>query len=107
MESLKTKLELVDGIKSSKIEDKIAKKVTKFYTNKPFPNYKIDDDKITISKKGNNKEAINFFLKTLKLNPNHIKALNNIGLLYIDNNNYELAFNYLKKAICIKGILFV
>ena len=46
MEYLKTKLELVDGIKSSKIEDKIAKKVTKFYTNKPFPNYKIDDDKI-------------------------------------------------------------
>ena len=48
MEYLKTKLELVDGIKSSKIEDKIAKKVTKFYTNKTFPNYKIDDDKITI-----------------------------------------------------------
>ena len=59
---------------------------------------------ITLSKNGNNKEAINFFLKTLKLNPNHIKALNNIGLLYIDNNNYELAFNYLKKAIDLNPV---
>ena len=53
MEYLKTKLEIIDGIKSSKIDDKIAQKVTKFYTNKPFPNYKSDDDKITISEKGN------------------------------------------------------
>ena len=59
---------------------------------------------ITLSKNGNNKEAINFFLETLKLNPDHIKALNNIGLLYIENNNYELAFNYLKKAIDINPL---
>ncbi|GIS77832.1 MAG: hypothetical protein CM1200mP13_11910 [Candidatus Pelagibacterales bacterium] len=51
MEYLKTKLELVDGIKSSKIEDKIAKKVTKFYTNKPFPNYKIEMKKNNFKKR--------------------------------------------------------
>lgn len=53
MEYLKKKLETIDGIKLSKITDEIAKKVTSFYTTKPFPNYKINDDKISVSERGN------------------------------------------------------
>ena len=53
MEYLKKKLETIDGLKLSKITDEIAKKVTSFYTTKPFPNYKINDDKISVSERGN------------------------------------------------------
>ena len=53
MKYLKKKLETIDGIKLSKITDEIAKKVTSFYTTKPFPNYKINDDKISVSERGN------------------------------------------------------
>ena len=91
MEYLKTKLELVDGIKSSKIEDKIAKKVTKFYTNKPFPNYKIDDDKITISKKGNNNYLASKFKDFVGYNKNVLEVGCGTGQLSIyfstGNNN--------------------
>ena len=39
MEYLKKKLEVIEGIKTSKINDSIANKVISFYTSKPFPNY--------------------------------------------------------------------
>ena len=91
MEYLKTKLELVDGIKSSKIYDKIAKKVTKFYTNKPFPNYKIDDDKITISIKGNNNYLASKFKDFVGYNKNVLEVGCGTGQLSIyfstGNNN--------------------
>ena len=89
--NIQTKLELVDGIKSSKIEDKIAKKVTKFYTNKPFPNYKIDDDKITISKKGNNNYLASKFKDFVGYNKNVLEVGCGTGQLSIyfstGNNN--------------------
>jgi len=53
MKYLKKKLETIDGIKLSKITDETTKKVTSFYTTKPFPNYKINDDKISVSERGN------------------------------------------------------
>ena len=42
-----------DGIFSFEIKDEKTKKVTDFYNEKPFPNYKNDDNKQTILNKGN------------------------------------------------------
>ena len=37
------------------INDPVTRKVTNFYKESPFPNYKSDDNKSTIIKKGNKK----------------------------------------------------
>ena len=63
MEFLKKNLETIDEIKSSEITDDVAKKVASFYTTKPFPNYKIDDDKISISERGNKNYLASQFKK--------------------------------------------
>ena len=68
MEYLKKKLETIDGIKLSKITDEIAKKVTSFYTTKPFPNYKINDDKISVSERGNRNYLASKFKKFVGYN---------------------------------------
>ena len=41
---LKKKLFFLDGIFFSKIKDKTANKISKFYNENPFPNYKIDEN---------------------------------------------------------------
>jgi len=50
---LKKKLSKKDGIYNLKIHDSETKKVTNFYKENPFPNYKSNDDKSTILEKGN------------------------------------------------------
>ena len=68
MEYLKKKLETIDGIKLSKITDETTKKVTSFYTTKPFPNYKINDDKISVSERGNRNYLASKFKKFVGYN---------------------------------------
>ena len=97
MEYLKKKLEIVEGIRSSKIEDRIAKKVTSFYTSKPFPNYKVDDDKITISEKGNKNYLASKFKKFVGYNKNVLEVGCGTGQLSIyfstGNNNLIVALD--------------
>ena len=97
MEYLKKKLEIVEGIRSSKIEDRIAKKVTSFYTSKPFPNYKVDDDKITISEKGNKNYLANKFKKFVGYNKSVLEVGCGTGQLSIyfstGNNNLIVALD--------------
>ena len=50
-----------DGIFSFEIKDEKTKKVTDFYNEKPFPNYKVDDNKQTILDKGNKNFLANQF----------------------------------------------
>ncbi len=94
---MKKKLEIVDGIRSSKIEDRIAKKVTSFYTSKPFPNYKVDDDKITISEKGNKNYLASKFKKFVGYNKNVLEVGCGTGQLSIyfstGNNNLIVALD--------------
>ncbi len=91
MDYLKKKLEIIDGIRSSKINDTIAKKVTSFYTAKPFPNYKIDDDKISISEKGNKNYLASKFKEFVGYNKNVLEVGCGTGQLSIyfstGNNN--------------------
>lgn len=48
----KRDLKLNDGIYSMQIKDQQTLKVTEFYKVSPFPNYKVEDNKQTIQKKG-------------------------------------------------------
>jgi len=87
----KKKLEDIDGIKSSKINDSVAKKVTSFYTTKPFPNYKVDDDKISISEKGNKNYLASRFKQFVGYNKNVLEVGCGTGQLSVyfstGNNN--------------------
>lgn len=47
----------------------------------------------------NLKKALEYFEKSLKLDPNYTLALNNIGLIYHMWNNEEKAFGYFEKAV--------
>ena len=49
---LKKNLANIEGILCNEIRDLETKKVTEFYKETPFPNYKDDDDKNSILKKG-------------------------------------------------------
>ena len=54
MNFLKKKINKEDGIFKFEINDNETKKVTNFYKESPFPNYKSNDDKSTILDKGDN-----------------------------------------------------
>jgi len=60
---LKKKHENIDGILSFEIKDIETNKVTNFYKEAPFPNYKEKDDRQTILEKGNNNFLANQFKK--------------------------------------------
>lgn len=62
MNFLKKKINKEDGIFKFEINDNETKKVTNFYKESPFPNYKSNDDKSTILDKGNNNYFLIIFL---------------------------------------------
>ena len=60
---LKKKYQNIDGILSFEIKDSETNKVTNFYKETPFPNYKDNDDRQTILEKGNKNFLANQFKK--------------------------------------------
>ena len=64
-----------NGIASFAIKDEKTKKVTSFYKEKPFPNYKLDDNKFTILEKGNK----NFLTYNFKKFIGHNKDVLEVG----------------------------
>ena len=52
MSCLKKKASIEDNILKFEIFESTAKSVTNFYSEKPFPNYKADDNKISILNSG-------------------------------------------------------
>ena len=60
---LKKKFINKSGILSFEIKDEKTIKVTEFYDEKPFPNYKDDDNKSTILNKGDKNFLANQFKK--------------------------------------------
>lgn len=63
MDCLKKKIIRENGIFRFKINDIETKKVTNFYKESPFPNYKSDDNKSTILDKGNKNYLTSKFKK--------------------------------------------
>ena len=88
---------LNDGITDFNIEDPVTSKVKDFYKDDPFPNYKIDDNKHTIVRSGDN----NWLMKELKKFIGFNKLLLEVGsgtcqlsnYLAIGTNNQIYAFD--------------
>ncbi len=94
---LKKNLEEIDGILQLKLNNSIVKKVSEFYTSNPFPNYKIDDDKISILEKGNKNLLANQFKKFVGHNKKILEIGCGTGQLStyfsIGNNNLVVAMD--------------
>lgn len=94
---LKKNLEEIDGILRLKLNNSIVKKVSEFYTSNPFPNYKIDDDKISILEKGNKNLLANQFKKFVGYNKKILEIGCGTGQLStyfsIGNNNLVVAMD--------------
>lgn len=89
---LKKKFELKDGIFSYHINDSDTKKVTEFYKETPFPNYKNDDNKQSILNKGDKNFLASQFKKFLRYKKNVLEVGCGTGQLSIyfaigSNNN--------------------
>ncbi len=56
--------------------------------------------------KGMNEEAVEMYNRALKINPKHIEAYNNLGVLYFNTGEEEKALTALNKAIRIKPDYF-
>ena len=80
-----------ENIIKFKIEDTTAKKIIDFYTEAPFPNYGNDDDKVSISHKGNNNYLAKSFKKFIGFNKDILEVGCGTGQLSIyfaiGNNN--------------------
>ena len=72
---LKKNLKYIEGILCNEIKDLETIKVTEFYKETPFPNYKEDDDKNSILKKGNK----NFLASQFKQFIGHKKNILELG----------------------------
>mgnify|MGYP001220793699 FL=1 len=69
MESfLKKNFKYNDGILINEVNEPTAKKVSSFYSHKPFPNYKKSDDKVSINEKGNKNILTKQFKKFIGFN---------------------------------------
>ena len=75
MEYFKKNYQLRDGIIDFDISDSITSKVGSFYEEDPFPNYKLEDNKQTILKIGDQ----NILLKEFKKFIGYNKSLVEIG----------------------------
>ena len=92
VEFVKKKFENRNGIISFEIKDTETKKVTSFYQETPFPNYKDEDNKQTILEKGNKNFLAAQFKKFIGYKKNVLEAGCGTGQLSIyfsigTNNN--------------------
>ena len=102
---LKKDLKEIDGIDQLELTDQLARKVSKFYTSNPFPNYKENDDKISISQRGNS----NFLASQFKRYVGYDKKILEIGCgtgqlsvyFSIGNNNLIVAMDATLKSLKI------
>ena len=102
---LKKDLKEIDGIDQLELTDQIVRKVSKFYTSNPFPNYKENDDKISISQRGNN----NFLASQFKKYVGYDKKILEVGCgtgqlsvyFSIGNNNLIVAMDATLKSLKI------
>ncbi len=53
---------------------------------------------VALKHKGDNAAAIAYFQKALKMLPNNVESMYNIGLLHREEHQYQEALNYFKQA---------
>jgi len=71
---LKKKYIIKDDIYTFEIKDNTTRKVSSFYKITPFPNYKADDDKLSILKKGEKNILASQFKKFVGFNKNVLEV---------------------------------
>ena len=74
-ECLKKNFLLKENIITFEIKNQVTKKVTDFYKDSPFPNYKIEDNKDTILTKGNKNILTSQFKKFIGYNKNVLEVI--------------------------------
>ena len=112
-EYLKKDLKEIDGIDQIELSDQVVKKVSKFYTSNPFPNYKENDDKVSITQRGND----NFLASQFKKFVGYDKKILEVGCgtgqlsvyFSIGNNNLVVAMRSIaemkKTAKILRAVL--
>ena len=118
---LKKDFLLKENIITLEIQDQVTKKVTDFYKESPFPNYKNDDNKSTILAKGNKNILASQFKKFIGYNKNVLEVgcgtgqISNYFSIGTNNNvvgldptieSLKLASNFAKKND-IQNVKFV
>ncbi len=97
MNYLKKKLVTINGIECFELTDNISKKVSQFYSSKPFPNYKNNDDKISVNERGNKNILASQFKSFVGYNKKILEVGCGTGQLSIyfsnGNNNSIVAFD--------------
>lgn len=83
-----------------------------FKTKKALPEIKVEPEKVDAKtlyaqalkkqKEGNLKKARNLYRKVLKIDPQNIQALNNLGVIHMKNKDYKKAIMRFNDAINIK-----
>jgi len=105
----KKKFILKDNLIKIKIEDEIVKTVIDFYNEAPFPNYEDNDDKSSISYKGDRNYLAEKFKKFIGFNKNILEVGCGTGQLSlyfsIGNNNRVFALDPTLESIKL-GIEF-
>ena len=109
---LKKNFLLKENIITLEIQDQVTKKVTDFYKESPFPNYKNEDNKSTILAKGNKNILASQFKKFIGYNKNVLEVgcgtgqISNYFSIGTNNNvvgldptieSLKLASNFAKK----------
>ena len=89
---LKKDLKEIEGINQVELSDQVVKKVSKFYTSNPFPNYKVSDDKVSIKQRGDNNFLASQFKKFAGYNKKILEVGCGTGQLsvYFSNGNNNL-----------------
>ena len=94
---LKKKFTLKENLIKLKINDEVVKRVIDFYKDAPFPNYEDDDDKSSISYKGDKNYLAEKFKKFIGFNNNVLEVGCGTGQLSlyfsIGNNNRVFALD--------------
>ena len=94
---LKKNFKEIDAINQVELSDQVVKKVSKFYKSNPFPNYKVNDDKVSINQRGDNNSLASQFKKFVGYNKKILEVGCGTGQLSIyfssGNNNLIVAMD--------------
>ena len=94
---LKKNLKEIDAINQVELSDQVVKKISKFYKSNPFPNYKVNDDKLSINQRGVNNPLASQFKKFVGYNKKILEVGCGTGQLSVyfstGNNNLIVAMD--------------
>ena len=67
----------------------------------------LSDLAFKFQKEGRLEEALDIYNTLIRINPEDVNILNLLGMLYLEKKEYELAINYLSKAVVLNSTSYV